>query len=85
MARYLSFTRVILAALLRLAPVATAVVRVQPSKRGADVKVSSGQKKLTDKAFTCRMNREDISGSRGLRDHAGGAPCLYSAGDDGSG
>jgi putative nucleotidyltransferase with HDIG domain len=38
----------------------TAVALVQPSKRVADVKVSSVQKKLKDKAFARSVNREDI-------------------------
>ena len=38
----------------------TAVTLVQPSKRVADVKVSSVQKKLKDKAFARSVNREDI-------------------------
>ena len=38
----------------------TAVALVQPSKRVADVKVSSVKKKLKDKAFARSVNREDI-------------------------
>ncbi|MGE3540797.1 MAG: HDIG domain-containing metalloprotein [Candidatus Tectimicrobiota bacterium] len=38
----------------------TAVALVQPSKRLADVKVSSVKKKLKDKAFARSVNREDI-------------------------
>jgi putative nucleotidyltransferase with HDIG domain len=38
----------------------TAVTLVQPSKRVADVKVSSVKKKLKDKAFARSVNREDI-------------------------
>src|ERR671936_2801152 len=38
----------------------TAVAPVQPSKRVADVKVSSVKKKLKDKAFARSVNREDI-------------------------
>jgi predicted hydrolase (HD superfamily) len=38
----------------------TAVSLVQPSKRVADVKVSSVKKKLKDKAFARSVNREDI-------------------------
>jgi predicted hydrolase (HD superfamily) len=38
----------------------TAVALVQPSKRVADVQVSSVKKKLKDKAFARSVNREDI-------------------------
>ncbi len=38
----------------------TAVAMVQPSKRVADVKVSSVKKKLKDKAFARSVNRDDI-------------------------
>jgi predicted hydrolase (HD superfamily) len=38
----------------------TAVALVQPSKKLADVKVSSVKKKLKDKAFARSVNREDI-------------------------
>ena len=38
----------------------TAVALVQPSKRVADVKLSSVKKKLKDKAFARSVNREDI-------------------------
>ena len=38
----------------------TAVTLVQPSKRVADVQVSSVKKKLKDKAFARSVNREDI-------------------------
>ena len=38
----------------------TAVALVQPSKRVADVKISSVKKKLKDKAFARSVNREDI-------------------------
>lgn len=38
----------------------SAVALVQPSKRVADVKVSSVKKKLKDKAFARSVNREDI-------------------------
>ena len=38
----------------------TAVALVQPSKRVADVKLSSVQKKLKDKAFARSVHREDI-------------------------
>jgi len=38
----------------------TAVTLVQPSKRVADVKLSSVKKKLKDKAFARSVNREDI-------------------------
>jgi putative nucleotidyltransferase with HDIG domain len=38
----------------------TAVALVQPSKRVADVKVSSVKKKLKDKAFARSVNRDDI-------------------------
>ena len=43
-----------------LAGFVTAVALVRPSRRIADVKISSVQKKLKDKAFARTVNRKDI-------------------------